>query len=120
METFIISRIEIIKVKTVVALLTFFFCPSVAIYASDQPHSYRPPNGYVSDEATALKIAEVILVSIYGKDTISKELPLKATLANGIWHIEGSAPKGDRVVGGFAEIDIAQSDARVMRVTHGQ
>src|SRR5579872_3726271 len=46
--------------------------------------------GPVSDAERALAVARPVLVSIYGKKTIQSEEPFIASLANGVWSIEGS------------------------------
>jgi hypothetical protein len=89
----------------------------------DRPHSYRPDEGYVSDAATAIRIAEAVLISIYGEEQIRSELPLKAILKNGVWLVEGSTPPyvlGHQFKGGVAVAEIAKEDGRIIRVSHGE
>jgi len=81
-------------------------------------HSYVPPNGFVPDEATATRVAEAILIAIYGREQISSELPLKAKLVGDVWYVEGSHPQD--FAGGVAIVQLAKSDARIIRVTHGK
>ena len=79
---------------------------------------FRSAKGFVPDEATAVAIAEAVLVPIYGKGQIEDEKPFQAKLVEGVWHVEGSLPEGWH--GGVAAIKIAQADARVLHVIHGQ
>lgn len=81
-------------------------------------HYYVPPTGFVPDGETAIKIAEAVLIPIYGDKKINSERPFKVTLINNIWIIEGSMRKG--LKGGVALIEIAKEDAKIIRVTHGK
>lgn len=81
-------------------------------------HSYVPVAGFVPDEQTAITIAEAILAPIYGADRIKSERPFTATLKDGIWTVVGSLPRG--TLGGVAIAEIAKSDGRVQRVSHGK
>ena len=67
---------------------------------------------------TAIRIAVAVWEPIYGKEEIQGQRPFRATLRNGVWTVRGSLPPG--WVGGVAEAEIAQSDARVFKVTHGK
>ncbi|OFW86393.1 MAG: hypothetical protein A2794_01455 [Alphaproteobacteria bacterium RIFCSPHIGHO2_01_FULL_40_8] len=81
-------------------------------------HNYKPQEGYVPDEETAIKIAVAVWIPIYGKDEIEKEKPYKATLKDGIWHVTGFLPEG--WLGGVAEAEIAKDDGRIIRISHGK
>jgi hypothetical protein len=108
-------------VKTIIAAYVLIF--GAACSPSNSLHSYQPPNGYVSDEKTAIAIADAILLPIYGSEQLSKEKPLVAELKNGVWFVSGSLPKppeGSLSVGGTAEVEISQRDGRILRVSHGE
>lgn len=79
---------------------------------------YVPKNGFVPDKNTAVGIAVAILSPIYGKETISGEQPLVATLENGVWTVRGSLPK--RHVGGVAEIQISKTTGQILKVSHSR
>lgn len=87
--------------------------------ASSSEHSYVPPNGFVPDENTAIRIAEAVLSPIYGEKRVSQERPFTATLKNGVWTVEGHLPSGYNL-GGVAEVQISKVDGRVLRVTHSK
>ena len=89
-----------------------------ALQAEPPKHSYMPPNGYVPDAKTAIRIAVAVWSPIYGEAKIQKEKPFHASLAKGIWTVEGSLPKGS--VGGVAEADISKQDGRILRISHGK
>ena len=80
--------------------------------------NYKPKDGYVPDEQTAIAIAVAVWTPIYGKEKIEGEKPYKAQLKNGVWTVTGSLPEG--FDGGVAEIDISKMDGRILRVIHGQ
>ena len=97
---------------------------SIAIFAmitgaprADE-HSYSPPNGFVPDVATAVAIAESILIPIYGRAQIEAERPFSASLKDGSWTVLGHLKTGQ--AGGAALVVIAKSTGRIFRVTHGR
>lgn len=79
---------------------------------------YRPPNGFVPDESTAVRVAEAVLRPIYGEEKIKKERPFSAKLEGDIWTVTGHLDEGYH--GGVAEIRIAKSDGRILEVGHGK
>ena len=83
-----------------------------------QPHSYTPPNGFVPDSITAVRIAVAVWSPIYGESQIRGEAPYHARLSDSIWTVEGSLPRG--YVGGVAVAEIAKRDGRILRVSHGK
>ncbi len=93
-----------------------FLIMSCICYAKE---SYIPKEGYAPDAKTAIKIAEAVLVPIYGKKTINCEKPLKAELIDGIWHVTGTMPKGF-TLGGVATIEINKMDGKISNVIHGE
>ena len=101
-------------------LLLLAFAP-VAIVAQtpkNEPPSYMPPKGFVPDEATAIRVAEAILIPIYGQEQIDNEKPLRATLEKGVWTVGGSLKEG--YAGGVAVVKLRQKDACVLYVMHGK
>lgn len=89
-----------------------------SVLACDEPHNYVPEGGIVPDADTAIKIAEVVAVRIYGQDRIDRQQPLVASLFGGTWTVKGTLPP--HLLGGTVEIDVARADGRVSRVTHGK
>ena len=87
-------------------------------YTPPGERTYMPPDGYVPDAATAIKIAVAVWEPIYGRKEIQGQKPFRATLRKGVWTVTGSLPPG--YVGGVAEADISKRDGRVLRVIHGK
>lgn len=85
--------------------------------ATNPPHSYVPVDGFVPDEATAIRVAEAIWIPIYGAAAITAEQPIKATLKDGDWFVEGTCHSEK---GGVAVAEISKKDGRVLRVSHGK
>jgi hypothetical protein len=85
---------------------------------SAKPHNYKPPQGYVPTEVVAVRVAEAILVPIYGEDQIKGERPLSAKLEGDRWHVEGYLPPDMK--GGVAEVWISKQTGEIFRVTHGK
>ncbi len=73
------------------------------------------------DEASAVKIAEVIFVKVYGERVLQqKPWKVKSEKDDSIFFIEGTfnLPKG--TLGGVAEIRIKRSNAEVVSIMHGK
>jgi len=90
---------------------------------------YRPPkDGYVPDSYTAVKIAEAVLVPVFGKKLIESEEPFTAELKDNVWTVSGTlyCPDGKRAVttghckGGAAVVQVSKVDARVISMIHGK
>src|SRR3989449_11700766 len=79
---------------------------------------YVPPNGFVPDSGTAVRVAVAVWIPIYGASQIRSEQPYVATLKDGVWTVTGTLPRG--MVGGTAEARIAKSDGRILFVLHGK
>ena len=86
--------------------------------AETTKHSYKSAESYVLDAATAVKIAETVLIPIYGKEKIAEEQPLLAKLKDDVWYVAGSLKPG--WIGGVAEIEISKDDGKILRVSHGK
>ncbi|MFA5252646.1 MAG: YbbC/YhhH family protein [Phycisphaerae bacterium] len=90
-----------------------------AIVIAEGKHNYKPKEGYVPDEKTAIRIAVAVWMPIYGEKEIEEEKPYRARLDKGVWTVEGSLPKGyDK--GGVAEAEIGKDDGCILRVSHGK
>ncbi|MBV6319868.1 YbbC/YhhH family protein [Duganella violaceipulchra] len=75
-------------------------------------------NGAVLNEETAKKIAEAILIPIYGKNAIEKQKPFSVSLKNDTWVISGYLPED--MLGGTFLIIICKQDGRIIKITHGR
>ena len=83
-------------------------------------HNFNPAEGVVPDEATATKVAEIVLKRAYGDAVINRELPLHAALrGDDVWVVRGTwqYSSGDR--GGVAVVEISKKDCQVVRLSHG-
>ena len=87
--------------------------------AQGQPrHSYVPPNGFVPDSITAVRIAVAVWTPIYGARQVQSEAPYLAHLEGAVWTVTGSLPSSANL-GGVVVAEIAKRDARILRVSHG-
>lgn len=89
--------------------------------------SYVPAAGYVPSEAVALKIAEAVLIPVYGEKQIASERPFHATLKDDVWTVGGTLTcpdgKGGTATvckGGTAVVKISKLDARILYMIHYQ
>ena len=103
----------------------FFTVMCTVVFAQD----YRPPDGYVPDKETAVKIAEAVLTPIYSKKLIESEEPFEASLKGDMWTVTGTlrCPDGKgglattpQCRGGVAVVRISKLDARVISMEHGR
>ena len=97
---------------------------TVLLFATAQAQSH-PRGGYVPDETTAIKIAEAVLIPVYGEKQIESERPFKAVLENDIWTVDGTlhCPDGKggvttMCVGGTAEVKLSKTDGRILKMIH--
>ncbi|MCP4180260.1 MAG: hypothetical protein GY756_21055 [bacterium] len=74
--------------------------------------------GIVEKEETAIKVAKILLHSVYG-DKIDESLPFKAkSIKDGtVWLVEGTL-NYDK--GGVPYIEIQKSDCKIIRFGHGK
>jgi len=85
---------------------------------AEPPHSVSPKDGFVPTAEVAIRIAVAVWEPIYGAANIERQKPYRAKLTDGVWTVEGSLPPG--WLGGVALAEISQSDARILRVSHGR
>lgn len=76
----------------------------------------------VPDKETAVALAEVLAVKIYGKENIGRQKPLVATRVGANWVVEGTfhTKPGYLSLGGVVLIKLQAKDCKVLRVTHGK
>src|SRR5436190_23419308 len=92
------------------SMFLVLFVTILCMNAEDLPkHSVQREQGFVPDEATAVRIAEAVLIPIYGQESLNKEKPFKATLTNEIWTVKGTLQKGFK--GGVAVVELSKKDA---------
>jgi hypothetical protein len=86
-------------------------------YATKWGQSYRPSNGYVPDQKTAILVAKVILTPVYGDEEVKSEEPFTASLKGNIWTVKGAVrhyPSGN------TEVKLSKIDGAVLFLTHSQ
>lgn len=100
-------------------ITTYFFLfliiSSSFMFINSTNQSDPLKNGYVPNEATAIKIAEAIWLPIYGEE-IYKHKPFKAVLLkNQIWRVTGTV---HTKIGGGPIAEIQKSDCKVLKIIH--
>jgi hypothetical protein len=85
----------------------------------------KPDKGFVPDSNTAVRIAEAVLIPVYGEKKIEAERPFKAEFEDGVWTVNGTlrCPDGHggtttNCVGGTATVKIAKADGRIIFMIH--
>jgi TonB family protein len=81
--------------------------------------------GFISNEVTALRVAEPELIRIYGAGVIASERPLTGGLSGDMWIVNGTLHCGDGkggsttlCAGGVAIAYLSKSDGRVLKIFH--
>jgi hypothetical protein len=78
----------------------------------------RAGGNSVPDEASAVRVAEKVLIPIYGRKQIESERPFTAKLHGNVWVVDGYLPPESD--GGVAEVKIDKRNGRIIGVTHGK
>ena len=104
------------KRKFIFGFVLILLLTATALIIAESKHNYKPKEGYVPDEKTAIRIAVAVWIPIYGEKKIEGEKPYHAKLDKGIWTVEGSLPED--TLGGTAIAEIAKDDGRILRVSH--
>jgi hypothetical protein len=115
-----------LNIKILLAVTFVITCASIRAQnrilfvdgTNEPPHSVHRKEGFVPDGKTAERIAEAILIPIYGEKQVKEERPFTAVLTNDVWVVTGHIP--ENYVGGVALVEISKEDARIIRVDHGK
>jgi hypothetical protein len=92
-------------------------CAEPTTFDAREPHHrVLSSSGVVSSEAVAKEVAYSYLKAVYPDDRHLR--PMKATLNDGVWTVNGTLPKG--WLGGVAGIAFCQSNGRVLEIAHGK
>ena len=82
----------------------------------------RLSGAYVPDAVTAVKIAEAVLIPVYGEQKIVSERPFTAKLDGDVWTVDGTLYCGDGKIGtcfgGAARVKLSKKDARILFMIH--
>ncbi|HEY0721876.1 MAG TPA: NTF2 fold immunity protein [Gammaproteobacteria bacterium] len=99
-------------------LFLSLLCVTGVYAAEPEDYSYKPKNGFIPDEETAIAVAVAVWKPIYGVAQIKHESPFVAKLKDGVWYVSGSLPEG--WAGGVAEAEISKADGTILRISHGK
>lgn len=91
----------------------------VTTHLESTNNNYIPEQGFVPDEITAVKIAEAVLLPIYG-ETIYDNQPFKAKYIDTeeCWVVYGTLKENS--LGGVPEIKIEKNNGTIIYVTHSK
>jgi hypothetical protein len=95
------------------------YVPNFRLTSEDykETTAYIPDDGYVPNAEIAYKIAEIVLLQIYGIERINNQKPFSINLFRGVWVIEGNL-NCIGCDGGVAYIEIQKSDGKILKVIH--
>jgi hypothetical protein len=97
-----------------IGVLTLLTCSIALMAFSQEQHQVQPEAGFVPNEVTATRVADAILIPIYGQSQVESERPFAASLSGNIWKVTGHLPDG--VDGGVAEVWVDKREGRILRV----
>lgn len=100
-------------------LVVSLFLITVASFAANDE-----TRDYVPDERTAIRIAEAVLIPIYGEKHVIRERPFRANLDDGVWTVKGHFPrskdKNVLTVGGSMTVLIDKKSGCIKEVYHSK
>ena len=99
-----------------IALVCFTVLCASSSFAKDE--TFKPKDGFIPDEKTAIRVAEAVLGPIYGEEKIISERPFTAKLNKEVWTVTGHLAEG--WCGGVAEIKVSKRTGEIISVTHGK
>jgi len=110
------------KGKIILAIAAIILLIGVIILMSlftGNKRGYVPDDGVVPNEETAIKIAEIVWLPIYGDSIYSKQ-PFKAEYneKEKCWYVSGTLP--ENTLGGVPEIKINKADGKILYISHGK
>lgn len=83
--------------------------------------SVKAKDGFVPNAETAVKIAEAVLIPVYGERTISEERPFKATRQGDMWRVKVKGTlncDSPNCAGGTAVVRISKATGEILFVGH--
>ncbi|PTT00884.1 hypothetical protein DBR11_08760 [Pedobacter sp. HMWF019] len=84
---------------------------------STEQKEWDVSQGYVPDSTTAVQIAQILFVRVYGEKVLEKK-PFVATLKNGnVWVVEGTLKEQK---GGVPHLEMQKSDGKIIYLIHGK
>ena len=102
-------------------LLLVVCCSSCLVFAQSNQcckqarntSSHLPRNAVIPDKGTAARVAEAILLPIYGKDEVAIQKPFRVELKRGVWFVRGRLPQG---AGGNLVVELSKQSGCVLNV----
>jgi hypothetical protein len=97
---------------------------SQAAAPSSKTNGHWPVGGYVPDAVTAVKIAEAVLIPVFGDQQVLSDRPFTAKLEGDVWTVSGTlhCADGNVVVckGGTATVKLSKKDAHILFMIHSK
>ena len=115
------------KTAFITFVIVFPFVSSVCLPQSGEAdkktaNAVCPQADCVPDQQTAVRIAEAVLIPVYGEKHTKSEEPFTARLNGTRWIVKGTLGKArhkdEIVVGGTAMVEIDKKDGRILAVYH--
>jgi hypothetical protein len=105
--------------KTGIILITFCSILVSFAFAQGNQNAKTSPFAVIQDSVTAIKVAEAILLPMYGEKNFKQYLPLRAYLKEErIWVVESSNKY--EFLGSTPNIELQRSDCKVLKIAKGK
>lgn len=91
----------------------------ISIKGVSQNDKWIPREGFVPNESTARKVAEAVLLPIYGDEVIEEQKPFDVKLiGDSLWVVEGV--QDEISIGGVVYISFLKRNCSIIEVRHGE
>ncbi len=105
--------------NTLLATLVLALAVATGLSQTTEESSVRPPDGFVPNAKTAVKIGEAVLIPVYGEKQIDSERPFTAKLHRDVWIVTGTLNCGTpQCHGGTAVVKISKGSGQILFMTH--
>lgn len=109
-----IMRRNLIKILVIVTILLS------GCQQKNAAREWKESDGLIPDSTTAVKIAEIIWLNVYGENVLDTK-PYKAKLIdNKVWIVEGTLNKGADYDGGTPYLEIQKDNCKVIGISHSK
>jgi hypothetical protein len=87
-----------------------------------QKYQQKPRDGYIPDMRTAVRVAEAVMIPIYGARLVASEKPFHATLDGDVWTVSGTmgckTTAHSICVGGTAVMQLSKATGEILLSVH--
>ena len=105
-----------------VSVFSFVLLTALAVAHSQDQNAptFKSADGFVPNIETAIKVAEAVLMPVYGEEQVLSERPYRTELKSDVWTVSGTlhCPKGELCAGGRAVVKISKTSGEILDMIH--